>query len=187
MPGASETGQSPNHLACNKLFQPILPRPRATGPIRLNASGSQRCQIMDQNTELKNGAAAFAQTLMGPAGRISFDTTVGQHLDWFSTALARGLSWHQIIELLRRAGVTRDDGRPLARGHLSAVYSRQRRKIHQPPRANRSSDRRPLAPDRQNPRGNRTLRPPAPGLPLQHRRCSATLNLRRALGRRSNH
>lgn len=85
---------------------------------------------MDRDTELKNGAEAFARTLAGPAGRISFDITVGQHLDWFSTALARGLSWHQIIELLRRAGVTRDDGRPLARGHLSAVYSRQRRKIH---------------------------------------------------------
>ncbi|MDP2782133.1 hypothetical protein [Devosia sp.] len=91
---------------------------------------------MDQDTELKNGAAAFARTLVGPAGRISFDIAVGQHLGWFSTALARGLSWHQIIELLRRASVTRDDGRPLARGHLSAVYSRQRRKVHQQPPGN---------------------------------------------------
>lgn len=112
---------------------------------------------MDQDTELKNGAAAFARTLVGPAGRISFDITVGQHLDWFSTALARGLSWHQIIELLRRAGVTRDDGRPLARGHLSAVYSRQRRKVHQHP-SGKAVERPPAI-------GARPPKPPWPSHP----------------------
>lgn len=83
---------------------------------------------MDKDTDITEGAQAFARTLAGPAGRISFDAAVAQHLGWLTVALARGLSWNHIIELLRRAGVTRDDGRPLARGHLSSVHARQRRK-----------------------------------------------------------
>ncbi|WP_147276121.1 hypothetical protein [Pelagibacterium lacus] len=81
---------------------------------------------------LEQGAQAFAETLQVPGGRTSFDFAVRAHREWFAQALARGLSWNHIIELLRRVGVRRDDGRPLSRGHLSAVYSRQR--------ARRSSD-----------------------------------------------
>lgn len=75
---------------------------------------------------LEEGARAFARTLQVPGGRTSFDFAVRTHGVWFGTALARGLSWNQIIELLRQAGVCRDDGRPLSRGHLSKVYSRQK-------------------------------------------------------------
>lgn len=77
---------------------------------------------------LREGADAIARDLAGPAGAISLDKVVARHLDWFYLVEQRGLSWSQAITLLHRAGAGRTDGTPFARGHLTAVVSRQRAK-----------------------------------------------------------
>ena len=80
---------------------------------------------MKRKSDITKGAVEFANTLLIADGRTSVDFAVSQHLEWFRSALDRGLSWAHIISLLHKAGVSRADGLPLSRGHLTAVYSRQ--------------------------------------------------------------
>ena len=76
--------------------------------------------------ELIKGAEAIANDMrVGDIRRLKLAKVVGDHLDWFGRARARGLEWTDIIDLLFKAGITRPDGRPLSRGHLSSLVWRK--------------------------------------------------------------
>src|SRR5690606_10717923 len=78
--------------------------------------------------ELAKGAQAIADDLrVGDTRRLKLAKIIDGHLDWFELARARGLEWTDIIDLLSRAGVTRPDGRPLSRGHLSSLVWRKQK------------------------------------------------------------
>lgn len=78
--------------------------------------------------ELTKGAQAIADDMrVGDTKRLKLARIIDDHLDWFDRARARGLEWTDIIELLLRAGVTRPDGRPLSRGHLSSLVWRKQK------------------------------------------------------------
>lgn len=76
--------------------------------------------------ELATGAKALADDLrIGETRRLKLAKVIDDHLAWFDLARARGLEWTDIIDLLFQAGVTRPDGRPLSRGHLSSLVWRK--------------------------------------------------------------
>lgn len=78
--------------------------------------------------ELAQGAQAIADDVrIGGTGRLMLARVIDDHLGWFEKAQARGLQWTDIIDVLFRAGVTRLDGRPLSRGHLSSLVWRKQK------------------------------------------------------------
>lgn len=84
-----------------------------------------RRAIIDDD-ELAKGAKAIADDLrVGETRRLKLAKVIDDHLAWFDRARARGLEWTDIIDLLFKAGVTRPDGRPLSRGHLSSLVWRK--------------------------------------------------------------
>lgn len=77
---------------------------------------------------LVRGAQDIADDLqIGQPRRLKLAKIIDDHLDWFARAQARGLEWNDIIDLLFKSGVTRPDGRPLSRGHLSALVWRKQK------------------------------------------------------------
>lgn len=78
--------------------------------------------------ELLQGAQAIADDVrVGGTGKVMLARVIDDHLDWFERARARGLEWTAITDVLFRAGVTRPDGRPLSRGHLSSLVWRKQK------------------------------------------------------------
>ena len=76
--------------------------------------------------ELVEGAKAIAEDLKLPGGgSVKLARIIDRHLDWFDAARARGLEWPDIVTMLFNAGVTRTDGRPLSRGHVSSLVWRK--------------------------------------------------------------
>lgn len=76
--------------------------------------------------ELLGGAKAIAEDVKLPGGgSVKLARIIDRHLEWFDTARARGLEWSDIVTILFNAGVTRTDGRPLSRGHVSSLVWRK--------------------------------------------------------------
>ena len=65
-------------------------------------------------------------------GRIKLARVIDSHLGWFERARGRGLEWSDIVAVLARAGATRGDGRPLSRGHISALVWRKQQESTSP-------------------------------------------------------
>lgn len=85
---------------------------------------SKRFILSDEN--LVEGARSIAADMQLPdRQRLKLAKVVEDHLDWFEKAQARGLEWSDIIDVLYKAGVTRSDGRPLSRGHVSSLVWRK--------------------------------------------------------------
>jgi hypothetical protein len=84
----------------------------------------QRLDLSDK--ELLDGAKAIAQDMRLPGGaRAKLARIIDPHLSWFVAVRERGLEWTDIVQLLFKAGVTRPDGRPLSRGHVSSLVCRK--------------------------------------------------------------
>lgn len=82
--------------------------------------------VRSGDKELLEGAKAIAEDMKLPGGGdAKLARIIDRHLDWFDAARDRGLEWSDIITMLFNAGVTRKDGRPLARGHVSSLVWRK--------------------------------------------------------------
>lgn len=82
--------------------------------------------VRSGDKELLEGAKAIASDVRLPGSRtIKLARIIDRHLDWFDAARARGLEWSDIVTMLFNAGVTRADGRPLSRGHVSSLVWRK--------------------------------------------------------------
>jgi len=78
--------------------------------------------------ELLVGARAIAADLrVGDTRQLKLARIIDAHLHWFQRARQRGLEWTDIVGILFEVGVTRPDGRPLSRGHLSALVWRKQK------------------------------------------------------------
>jgi hypothetical protein len=62
-------------------------------------------------------------------------------------ARKRGLEWTDIVQLLFRAGVTRPDGRPLSRGHVSSLVWRKQQTMQVESASDNAVRRGRLVPD----------------------------------------
>lgn len=90
--------------------------------------------------ELLEGAKAIAEDVKRPGGgSVKLARIIDRHLDWFDAARARGLEWSDIVTMLFNAGVTRTDGRPLSRGHVSSLVWRKQAATQTRARAARPS------------------------------------------------
>jgi len=78
--------------------------------------------------ELLVGAQTIAADLrVRETRQLKLARIIDGHLDWFERARRRGLEWTDIVGILFEVGVTRPDGRPLSRGHLSALVWRKQK------------------------------------------------------------
>jgi len=83
--------------------------------------------IIDDEELLRGAKAIAADLRVGAARRLKLAKIIDGHLDWFERARRRGLEWTDIVGILFEVGVARPDGRPLSRGHLSALVWRKLR------------------------------------------------------------
>jgi hypothetical protein len=86
--------------------------------------------------ELLAGAKTIAEDMKLPGGgSAKLARIIDRHLHWFDAARDRGLEWSDIVTMLFNAGVTRPDGRPLSRGHVSSLVWRKQGERKKLPRA----------------------------------------------------
>ena len=82
--------------------------------------------VKQTDGDLLEGAKAIARDLNLPGGgKAKLAKVIDRHLDWFDAARQRGFEWSDIVRLLFKEGITRPDGRPLSRGHLSSLVWRK--------------------------------------------------------------
>lgn len=85
-----------------------------------------RYVVSRTDDELLDGAKAIAREMSLPGGgKAKLARVIDGHLGWFDAARQRGFEWSDIVRLLFNEGVTRPDGRPLSRGHLSSLVWRK--------------------------------------------------------------
>jgi hypothetical protein len=79
------------------------------------------------SNEIETGAKAIAEDLRLPGGGLKkLARVVGDHLNWFDTAEARGLTWADMSRLLFAAGAKGRNDRPLSVGTLYLTVWRKR-------------------------------------------------------------
>jgi len=141
-----------------------------------------RRAIIDDD-ELAKGAKAIAADLrVGETRRLKLAKIINDHLVWFDRARSRGLEWTDIVDLLFKAGVTRPDGRPLSRGHLSSLVWRKMQSSNALPQSMDAVPDRPADPHDagQKRRPSVAMRRPSEGVKESNAAASAALNLESA-------
>lgn len=68
--------------------------------------------------------AALREDLTVDGENIPFERALRRHLDGLVALRARGLTWPSLANLLRKNGVTRQDGRFYSADHLRVAYDR---------------------------------------------------------------
>ncbi len=82
---------------------------------------------MATSNEIEAGAKAIAEDLRLPGGGLKkLARVVEDHLDWFDTVEARGLTWADMSRLLFAAGAKGRNGRPFSVGTLYSTVWRKR-------------------------------------------------------------
>ena len=82
---------------------------------------------MAKSNEIEAGVRAIAEDLRLPGGGLKkLARVVKDHLDWFDTAEARGLTWPDMSRLLFAAGAKGRNGRPFSVGTLYSTVWRKR-------------------------------------------------------------
>lgn len=82
---------------------------------------------MATSKEIEAGAKAIAEDLRLPGGGLKkLARVVEDHLDWFDTVEARGLTWADMSRLLFAAGAKGRNGRPFSVGTLYSAVWRKR-------------------------------------------------------------
>jgi hypothetical protein len=82
------------------------------------------------NNEIEAGAKAIAEDLRLPGGGLKkLARVVEDHLDWFDTVEARGLTWPDMSRLLFAAGAKGRNGRPFSVGTLYSTVWRKREDV----------------------------------------------------------
>jgi hypothetical protein len=89
--------------------------------------GSDRSSSVATDKEIEAGAKAIVRDLSLPGGRRKkLARVVEDHLGWFATVGARGMTWVDIAQVLSAAGATGQNGRTISVGTLSSTVWRKR-------------------------------------------------------------
>ncbi len=82
---------------------------------------------MATSKEIEAGAKAIAEDLLLPGGGLKkLARVIEDHLGWFDTAEARGLTWADMSRLLFTVGAKGRNGRPFSVGTLYSTVWRKR-------------------------------------------------------------
>lgn len=72
-------------------------------------------------------AESFATDLVLDGERVPFDRVVHRHRQAVAAQRAKGLTWKNLANLLKRAGATREDGKSYTSDHLRVAFGRTER------------------------------------------------------------